>query len=121
MPFKRQRRKHRRQGWGVEHEVALRTGSRYFGAFNGPWGEWPLVEAQEAWAELGAGIMARWDKPCLRPWGWWRFELGIERPDGKSAQRRYLFEADLLSPAEVEVIEADRSLLVPPTPRYLDL
>ena len=70
--------------------------------------------ARECWESLRDDITAKWlrDRPLSRPWAWWRYERGMARPYGASVQRVYLHAHGLLSPAEVEMIEADPSLLV---------
>lgn len=113
MPVKRRIGKTRRAGWTDEHRSALATGSRYLGAFGSHRDPWPLDEAALAWADLREGILAEWAQrhPCLRPWGWWVIDHGLEYPSGKSRQRRYLHEHGHLTPDELEMIEADPSLL----------
>jgi hypothetical protein len=69
--------------------------------------------ARAAWQEMREEIMAEWLKtrPLSRPWAWWRYERSMDRPHGKSVQRRYLHGHNLLTPAERELVDADEPLL----------
>lgn len=72
-----------------------------------------MAEAAEAWEELGESLMEQWSRehPCHRPWAWWTIDMGLEYPCGKSRQRRYLHEHKHLTPAELEIIANDPTLL----------
>jgi hypothetical protein len=114
VPVKRRLSKKRREPWTEAHRIALGSGQRYLGVFGGHRHPWGMDEAREAWAALGEDIRHEYSEkyPTLRPWGWWHFDYGIEPPQGKSRQRRYLHEHNLFTPAEAAMIEGDPGLLV---------
>jgi hypothetical protein len=70
--------------------------------------------AREAWGQLRDEIMQEWlrERPLSRPWAWWLYERDIPRPSGASVQRVYLYDHDLLTPVERQLVNADASLLV---------
>lgn len=104
----------RRAVLGPQHTIQLQCGFDHLGIGFGEGVDFDSEAAARAWNELREAIMSDWleRRPCTRPWAWWRFDRAMDRPHGRSLERIYLHAHGLLSPAEVEMVEADPSLLV---------
>lgn len=73
----------------------------------GPTGDHSLEELELAWEAYGAGLREDGVGRCFRVWGWWRFDVGEEKPDGHDAQCIRLAELGLLTAEERSTIAED--------------
>lgn len=68
----------------------------------GPAGDYDDAEAEHAWREHREAMLA--DCDGTRPWAWWRYEAGEQRPTGLDAEAIRLAELGELSVAEKQSI-----------------
>jgi hypothetical protein len=64
----------------------------------------PEATLRQVWEQRGAQLMADHAQPGWRPWGFWHFEVGEERPTDRAAETVRLAELGELTADEVAAV-----------------
>jgi hypothetical protein len=71
-------------------------------------GDFTEAQLRRAWSVYCERLLAERRTAGTRPWGWWRFEVGEDRPDGDAGEAARLVELGVLD-AEEAVRVAERA------------
>ena len=73
----KRRRRHAREGFTAEMHDLLLFG---FAAPSPRLAQPSETQVRDAWRLHRAALLCECDQPCIRPWGYWRFDIGLPDP-----------------------------------------